>query len=390
MIRGLARFFVPGVIAIGICLLWNSSPLPAAAEQVAGFVLAACLLLAWTAGRIDIRLHRLLIPLAAMAVWPLLQLALGTTVYSWKTGQAALYWASCLVWFFIALQLYGDTRRRAWLLRSLAFFSYAMALLAPLQQFTAPARALWLFPLSYGVTAMGPFLYVNQFAGFVEIFLPLALYAAVTDQRFRPVHIAGSAMLYTSILAAASRAGFAVATAAVGVTITLIFARSLLSPNRVLPVLLRCLTVAVVLMAAIGPARLIQKFKASDPYSVRRQYLLSSVAMIRDRPVMGIGMGNWATVYPGYARFDDGNYVGQARNDWAQWTAEGGLPFLTLAVWFAYGTLQGAHRTIWGYGLAAVFLHSWVDYLIERTAMAVLFFVIAGAVAASESPPQWD
>ena len=112
--------------------------------------------------------------------------------------------------------------------------------------------------------------------------------------------------------------------------------------------------------------------------------------MIRDRPLAGVGMGNWATVYPGYARFDDSSYVNQARNDWAQWTAEGGLPFLALMVWFAAGTLRGIHRTIWGYGLAAIYLHSWVDYLIERNAMAILFFALTGAVAASKWPPQWD
>jgi hypothetical protein len=59
-------------------------------------------------------------------------------------------------------------------------------------------------------------------------------------------------------------------------------------------------------------------------------------------------------------------------------------------VWFAIGTLQGVHRTIWGYGLAAIYLHSWVDYLIERNAMAILFFALAGAVATSKSPRQWD
>jgi len=59
-------------------------------------------------------------------------------------------------------------------------------------------------------------------------------------------------------------------------------------------------------------------------------------------------------------------------------------------VWFALGVFQGAHRTIWGYGLAAICLHGWVDYLIERNAMAILFLAIAGAVAAAKSPPQWE
>jgi hypothetical protein len=390
VINPLACWVVPGFIAISVCLLWSASPWPVAGVQIAGFVLAAIFVIGGRQNRIQVELPRVLLPLSLMALWPGLQLALGTTVYSWKTIQAWLYWANCLAWFFVALQLYGDARRSAWLIRGLAFFSYAIALVAPLQHALAPDRVLFLFPIPRGSVAMGPFLYLNHYSGFVEICLPMALYAAVTDQRFRTVHIAGCALLYTSIIAAASRAGFVVATATVAVTVVLIFARAIVPTRRLVPVLLRSATVAVVLVAAIGPVRLLQKFTASDPYSLRRQYLRSSVAMVRDRPLLGVGLGNWATMYPGYARFDDGAYVAQARNDWAQWAAEGGLPFLGLAVWFAIGLLGSVHRTIWGYGVAAIFLHSWVDYLIERTAMAMLFFVVAGAMAAAKSPPQWE
>jgi hypothetical protein len=237
---------------------------------------------------------------------------------------------------------------------------------------------------------MGPFLYSNHYAAFLEIFLPLALYASLADVRYRRWHIAGSALLYTSVIGTASRAGFAVSTAAAAVTIAAMVSRSVAEPRLARSIFFRTGVVAAILIAALGPATLIRKFSATDPYSTRRQYLRSTVAMIRDRPLVGAGMGNWATVYPGYARFDDGAYVNQARNDWAQWTAEGGLPFLAFMVWFAIGTLKGVHRTIWGYGLAAIYLHSWVDYLIERNAMAILFFALAGAVAASKSPPQWD
>ena len=83
-------------------------------------------------------------------------------------------------------------------------------------------------------------------------------------------------------------------------------------------------------------------------------------------------------------------YVAPARNDWAQWAAEGGLPFLALMVWFAAGSVKGAYRTLWGLGVGAVFLHCWVDYLLDRTAMAMLFFTLCGAIAACKSPPDWD
>jgi hypothetical protein len=370
--------------------MWSSSPWPTAVVQIAGFATAAFLLVFWMRGQTDLNVRRLLIPLGLMASWPLFQLSTGLTVYAWRTWQAALYWASCLTWFFIALQLCADARNAGRFLRILALSGYAIALAALLQHYTAPGRVFWIFTLPQGSTSMGPFLYANHYAAFLEIFLPLALYASLTDVQYQRWHIAGSALLYTSVVGAASRAGFAVATAAVLVTVAQLLARSIAAPRVTRRIFFRTAVVAAILIAAMGPAALIQKFSATDPYSTRREYLRSTVAMVRDHPLAGVGMGNWATVYPGYARFDDGAYVSQARNDWAQWTAEGGLPFLAFMVWFALGIFQGAHRTIWGYGLAAIYLHSWVDYLIERNAMAILFFAIAGAVAASKSPPQWE
>jgi hypothetical protein len=363
--------------------------------QLAGFALAAALVVRWMcggmiSGRTAMNAHSLLIPLSLMALWPLFQLSAGFTVYAWRTWQAALYWASCLTSFFIALQLCADPRNTGRFLRILALSSYVIALAALLQHNTAPGRVFWVFALPPGATSMGPFLYSNHYAAFLEIFLPLALYASLADVRYRRWHIAGSALLYTSVIGTASRAGFAVSTAAAAVTIAAMVSRSVAEPRLARSIFFRTGVVAAILIAALGPATLIRKFSATDPYSTRRQYLRSTVAMIRDRPLVGAGMGNWATVYPSYARFDDGAYVNQARNDWAQWTAEGGLPFLAFMVWFAIGTLKGVHRTIWGYGLAAIYLHSWVDYLIERNAMAILFFALAGAVAASKSPPQWD
>lgn len=54
---------------------------------------------------------------------------------------------------------------------------------------------------------------------------------------------------------------------------------------------------------------------------------------------MGFGLGNWPRAYPRYAVFDDGNYVNQAHNDWAQWAVEGGVEYPLrqrpgLGAWF--------------------------------------------------------
>jgi len=72
--------------------------------------------------------------------------------------------------------------------------------------------------------------------------------------------------------------------------------------------------------------------------------------MIRDRPWMGFGFGTWSTAYPGYAIYDNGTFANQAHNDWAQWTVEGGLPFLLLMLSIAAASVGPALRSLWGIG----------------------------------------
>jgi O-antigen ligase len=120
-----------------------------------------------------------------------------------------------------------------------------------------------------------------------------------------------------------------------------------------------------------------------NPYSVRADLLRSSVSMARDRPLTGFGLGAWSSAYPGYARFDDGSFVNQAHNDWAQWAAEGGLPFLALMLGVVALLVRPALHSLWGLGLMAVFVHAGIDYPFEqRPALAAYFFALAGALTA--------
>jgi hypothetical protein len=111
--------------------------------------------------------------------------------------------------------------------------------------------------------------------------------------------------------------------------------------------------------------------------------------MVRDHPLKGVGFGNWSTAYPAYAMVDDGLFVNQAHDDWAQWAVEGGLPFFFVMVALAVWILPRAVRTVWGTGLIAIFLHCLVDYPIQRIGVAIVFFTMLGAVSvAGEGRPE--
>ena len=112
--------------------------------------------------------------------------------------------------------------------------------------------------------------------------------------------------------------------------------------------------------------------------------LRSSVQMVHDRPAMGFGLGTWSTAYPAYALYDDGSFVNQAHNDWAQWAVEGGLPLAAAMLIFALLLARLAWKSLWGFGLISLLLHSLVDYpMQQRPALAGWFFALAGVLAAS-------
>jgi O-antigen ligase len=95
-------------------------------------------------------------------------------------------------------------------------------------------------------------------------------------------------------------------------------------------------------------------------------------------------MGAWPTAYPKYAIFDSGAFANQAHCDWLQWTAEGGILFgISLLVLFAWA-LRLAWKTIWGLGIASVFLHACVDYPFSRPALGSFFAVMLALLAAHQ------
>jgi len=144
--------------------------------------------------------------------------------------------------------------------------------------------------------------------------------------------------------------------------------------------------VAVAMLTAIAGWELVwNRLQQPDPYAQRRDMNRSSLAMIQARPVTGFGLGTWSIAYPGYALYDDGSFVNQAHNDWAQWAAEGGIPFLLLMLAIAGLTVPPAVRTIWGVGILVVFVQCWVDYpMQQRPALAAFYFAMLGVIHGAE------
>jgi len=371
------------LLFLGILTIWVPDRWAVGLLEVGVFVLA----IVWAA-RTMRRPHRpetsfLLIPLAGAVLWGLLQLLRGWTVYRFQTWNAVLHWGACLVVFWLAREVFSSRELRGWFRRALLYFGIVLSVLSVVQYFTAPGRVLWMFPVPYA--NVGPFLNRDHYSTFVELVLPLALVGALRDRRNTLSHALMAGALFASVIAGASRAGSILVTLEIVVVVFLGLSPRFLPAGTIGRALFWTVLFATVFAAVVGWGVLWSRFQDPDPFRGRRELLESSLAMVRERPWTGFGLGTWPVVYPGYAvtDFGLGVFANHAHNDWAEWAAEGGLPFLVLLLSVVVWSARLAVRFPWGVGVVSAFCHSAVDFPMQRPALAALAFALLGAVAAA-------
>jgi O-antigen ligase len=322
------------------------------------------------------------IPLAIIALWGFVQLALHATVNrdvtvdAYLTMDASVRMAAFAATFIASATAFSSAKLREMLAAYLAWLGFAIALVGVLAYYTSPGKFLWIFASPYPDT-WGFFLSRNNFAQFLELALPAALWRARSGSASA---IAIAAAILAAGVASASRAG-AILLAAETLACLLLMRRAI--PTKVV---LRLSAAIAIFIAIAGASQLWTRLHAPDPLEYRREFVRSSLAMIAEHPWRGFGLGTFGAVYPSFAEFDPGATVTHAHNDWLEWASEGGVPF--AAAWIALGIalVRPAVRSIWGIGVLAILLHALVDFPFARVGTAACFFVIAGAIAVFDDP----
>lgn len=314
-----------------------------------------------------------------LAAWGPAQVGLHLTMAPWLTARSSLNWFGFGIAFLIASQILQGDRARVLFLEIMLWAVTAFAVLALLQMYGSEV------PRVYGIfetdkATVGTFLYKNQFAAMLELAAPIALWRALGGRESPVFGLLFFAVLFAAGVASASRAGVIL----MGVEflcalVIAVFRRRLAAgAGAAYAGGLVVLLAATSLIA--GPGKILEHFQEKNPYSTRRQLLDSTVRMIEERPLAGSGLGTWRLRYPAYATFDNALIANEAHNDWAQWAAEGGIPFSLLMLVVAVSTLGPAFRTTWGLGVPMVMLHSVIDYPTREAALGLLWFTLAGAL----------
>ncbi len=322
----------------------------------------------------------LVVPLTA---WGSLQLATHQTLVRWPTVLAAMAWLMGGVSFILGSQILARRRNRQAFLDLMMWAAAALAVAATFQLYVTPGELLGMIPVADSV--VGTFFYKNQFAAFMELAAPIALWK-VFEGEVVPGGLCYAAM-FAATLASGSRAGVLLVSMEFVVFLILMVVR------RGMPVKSIAAIVAVVLVLMAGAAlvagteKIRSRFEERNPFALRRNLIEATLKMIPLHPWFGSGMGTWPLVFPRFATFDSNVYVNEAHDDWAQWTAEGGIPFTVLLAALVLSLMRPALRSVWGLGVISVIGHSFVDYPLREPVLMFLFFTLAGGLTGTGESP---
>lgn len=123
--------------------------------------------------------------------------------------------------------------------------------------------------------------------------------------------------------------------------------------------------------------------RSSELLLYRDSIWVSAIELWKENPLWGHGLGTFLWTYPAKARFDTGEIVDHAHNDWLEWGAEGGIAM--VAVMALSGVMAGRRVGVapWALGPVAALAHAMVDYPLQKYAFLMLWGVLV-ALAAEE------
>jgi O-antigen ligase len=352
----------------------------------------------------------------AFLVFGALQWFAGWTVDPIATREAVLKILTNLVLFFLAGQLLGARADKGsaleWLGLMAMLLAAALCILGLAQFFgSRPGFIYWTFPARGA--HFGPYVNHNDYAGLMEMLLPIAA-AYLFSRSWNSVVLlwfwALIGMVIISIWISGSR----------GATIVLLVEgllwAGLLMGNRGRGVSPRLFAIsfAVVLLAAVGFSWLVSTGHVGDRawsglansrslevnLGDRFKVGVDTLRMARSHPWTGVGVGCFESAFPNYMSVPMNLHWGHAHDDFLEALAEMGLPgaammatALGLFFFTAFRQVERRFRHGWGWlqigaavGVVGLLVHSLVDFNLRIPANAA-WFVACLAIATHPGPP---
>ncbi len=413
-----------------------------------------CLCLAWSWGRGDGRsLYRVpgVLPLILLLLWIFLQcvplpvtfvrtfapsvyevyrpvleisghdLLMPLTVNQRATLFEGMRIATYVLLYILTVQILSSgryLRKTVWIV---AWLAIGIAFLAIIQKFTSPDRIYWFRATPPNAGTVGPWVYHNHYAGFMEMVLPLVLalfffyrptvdpdrplrnrVAALFSSSGSDLHFLlgfGAIVIVASVFVSLSRGGI-ISLGLASVFFLVVVPRRVLRTR--LPTYAFLLTGAVLLVTWFGWGNVAAKFGAvlsrtGGIEDVRLVVWRDSVRIISDFLLTGTGFATFFHVYPLYTTLTTGFVIDHAHNDYLELLTDGGLIGFSLAAWFVLAVLRegwskiGIRRDRYAVflsvgamtGIIAILLHGVTDFNMRNGANGLYFFFLCGLLVSA-------
>ncbi len=311
-------------------------------------LVACAILFLWAWGSVQQRVLQLagspvFLPVGLFLVMGVVQYMARLTLDRAETRQALVLLATDVVLFFLTVQLFSRVSRETW-----RAFGFAVLLLAgslgvfAMLEFAAGEQQVYgEFP-TLGTAPFGPYANPNHFAGLMEMLIPVAV-LSLAERRGKPSLATlawlavGAAIPVAALLLSGSRGGLLALGAEVAIAIPVVARSSRLRRQHIeksrslAAAVATAILAAVLLFTWVDPGFVAQKLglivKVGGPAwaewaGFRKKVASDSLRMLRDHPIVGVGLGNFETAYPPYQSFPSDLWIDYAHNDYVQAVAE--------------------------------------------------------------------
>lgn len=379
----------------------------------------------WPTWRKDCRVVAPLLALLLVAVIQLLPLRAASpaadvfqAAQAWRTlsldaqatRESAVKLLALLGYFSTALYLLRATGRRRKLLMTLTALGGSLALFAIVQKLTWNGKLYWLRPVSPYVAPFGPYANYNHFAGLMELLWPLPVACALftrSEAGQRALWLFAPVLMAAALLFSLSRGGMLAFGVQLAALLWLARRWQRAEQRRLLsaPALVGIIALLIAVLALwIGADRLFWRFQTlgqgAQEYSVvtRLEYWRAAGRMIRDHPLLGVGLGAFPAVYPQYGHSSAKlERLEQTHNDYLQVLTDAGLLGGLVLLWFLAVLLgqfrqqwpnlaywRSQERALWAGGylaLLGIAVHSFLDFNLQITANAFICLLLVALVS---------
>jgi O-antigen ligase len=378
----------------------------------------------WSLGLARISQNVLQLPLLGMILLGLIQLlplrspdnaAIGSiplvrslSFDPYATRLVVIQLAALFIYFAATLVFVDTPKRLKLLVRTITIFGFLLAIFGLTQQFTSPSKIYWIREPAQA-QPFGPFINRHHFAGYMELALALPLgllFSGALAKEKRFIYLFAAGMMAITLIFTNSRGGIIALTAEIFflVATTGFWRREKRETSEKRSAMRRAATragLALALIVAIFGGvvllggedvlrRMAGTVNTEDPTSGRTHFWTVTIDIIKNHPIIGIGLGAFAVVYTGYDSRNGLYRLEQVHNDYLQILADGGIIGAALGLFFVVGLFRmGFMRRESGdnfrrgvangalAGCFAVLVHSFFDFTLHTTANALLFLVLA-------------